>query len=87
MKANEEDMTPTEAAGYIAGVGFGFVRRHYRTFAILLAFAGLGLILAGARLTIEPSRFVARFGEAAYIGATMIAISIVLWLLFRTSRK
>lgn len=87
MNANEENMTPTQAAGYIAGVGIGFVRRHYRTFAILLAFGGLTLVLIGTRLTITPTSFDARFGDGAMIGAAMLAISVSLWLMFRTRGK
>jgi hypothetical protein len=87
MNANEENMTPTQAAGYIVGVVFGFVRRHHKTFAILLALGGLSLILIGARLEITPVRFAAKFDEGALLGVAMIAISIVLWFMFRTPRK
>ncbi len=87
MKTNEEQMTPTEAAGYVTGVGFSFVRRYYRAFAILLASGGLALILTNASLTIAPASFSLRLGETAFIGVVMLVMSIALWLLFRPWRK
>lgn len=86
MKANEENMTPTQAAGYIAGVSFGFVRRHYKIFALLIALGGLAIILTNIGLRIEPTRVAARIGDGAFIGATMVAIGVVLWFMFRISR-
>ena len=87
MKTNDEKMTPAQAAGYITGVGLSFMRRHYRAFAILLAFGGLALILIDAKLAIAPARFSLRFGEFAQLGIVMLVMSIGLWLLLRPWRK
>lgn len=80
-------MTPAQAAGYLAGAGVGFLRRHHEIFAVLLATAGLGFILTSLRLSITPTRFVATFGDGASIGALMLAIGVVLYLLCRSTRR
>ena len=87
MKDTEDNMTPTQATGYIAGVGFGFVRRHDKVFAILSALAGLGVILASLDFTIGSTRIVVSGGNGVFIGAAFLAVSVVLWYMFRTSRK
>ena len=74
MKTSEEHMTATKAAGYILGVGLGFLRHHCKTVAILLACVGVGII------------FVSFFRGSMFIGASMVAVGAVLWVAFSKSR-
>jgi hypothetical protein len=87
MNTHQENMTAAQAVGYIAGAGLSFVQRHYRAFAILMAFGGLALILIDARLTIAAASFSLRFGEFAQLGIVMLVMSGGLWLLLRPWEK
>jgi hypothetical protein len=73
MTTNEDRMTASRAAGYIVGVGLGYIRRHYRIFALLIALSGLVIILASV------------LSGGVFIGVSMIALAAGLWLTFRSS--
>ena len=75
MTTNEERMSASRSAGYILGVGLGFVRHYYKLFALLVALTGLAIILASV-LT-----------GRAFIGILMIAVGFALWFIFRPSKQ
>jgi len=73
-------MTAWEAAGYILGVGIGFVHQYYKVCAISLAVLGAGLLPFGSRLVVGAGHFEARLGPGFIVGGLMILTSIIIWL-------
>lgn len=87
MNQSDEQMTPVQAAGYIAGITFCFIREHYRGVAIILAIAGFALMVIDASLIISPTMFRLKLGESALLGFFLLLTSAGLWISVRSKRK
>ena len=58
-----------------------FSDRSMPVFTVLIALGGLGMIVTGIDFTAKT------VGLGVFVGAGMILISVILWFMFRRSRR